>query len=102
MSSEDSIDVCCFLEIFHKKSARRSILDAHNAWIQQGLDDGVFLLVGSLEQGQGGAILADNAELQDLHKRVNDDPFVAAQVVVAEIHEITPHTTDQRLSFLVG
>ena len=91
-----------FLKFSTKKALAGQFMDAHNAWIQQGLDDGVFLLVGSLEQGQGGAILADNAELQDLHKRVNDDPFVAAQVVVAEIHEITPHTTDQRLSFLVG
>ncbi len=27
-------------------------MDEHNAWIKQGFDDGVFLLVGSLQPNQ--------------------------------------------------
>jgi uncharacterized protein YciI len=73
----------------------------HNDWIQRGVDEGVFLLVGSLNQGQGGAILADNTTLPELQRRVDQDPFVSEQVVEAQVLEITPHHTDQRLSFLL-
>ncbi|MFG2875691.1 hypothetical protein ACGFYU_11910 [Streptomyces sp. NPDC048337] len=31
----------------------------HQDWIRRGMEDGVFLLVGSIRPGQGGAILAD-------------------------------------------
>ena len=91
-----------FLKFSTRKDLASRFMDAHNAWIQRGVDEGVFLLVGSLEQGQGGVILAGNTGLHDLRQRVNDDPFVDAQVVVAEIHEITPHITDQRLNFFLS
>lgn len=84
------------------KSRAGTFMEGHNAWIQRGLEDGVFLLVGSLQPNQGGGILAHNTTLQDLQARVNDDPFVAGDVVSAEIHEITPSVTAQRLKFLQG
>jgi uncharacterized protein YciI len=77
-------------------------MDAHNAWIQRGVDEGVFLMVGSLQQGMGGVVLADNMELRDLQERLSGDPFVTEQVVTPEILEITPHITDQRLRFLLA
>ena len=58
-------------------------------------------MVGSLQPGLGGAIMAHNISLADLKARVNDDPFVAQNVVSAEIHEITPSRADERLQFLV-
>jgi uncharacterized protein YciI len=77
-------------------------MKGHNEWIQRGFDDGVFLLVGSLKPSLGGAIVAHNTSLSELQSRVQDDPFVAAKVVNAEIVEITPSKADTRLDFLVG
>ena len=74
----------------------------HNEWIQRGFDEGVFLLVGTLQAGSGGAIVAHNTSLSDLQSRVNADPFVADGIVNAEIIEITPSKVDTRLSFLLG
>ncbi len=37
-----------------------------------------------------------------LQSRVNDDPFVTNKVVDAEIIEITPERTDERLAFLIN
>ena len=88
------------LKFSSNKSQSGQFLEAHNAWIKRGFADGVFLLVGSLRPNLGGGILAHNTSLSDLQARVNDDPFVAQDVVSAEILEIAPARTDARLSFL--
>ena len=75
---------------------------AHKAWIKRGFDEGVFLLAGSIQPNLGGGIVAHNTSLPDLQDRVNDDPFVAENVVIAEIIEITPSKADERLNFLLG
>lgn len=77
-------------------------MDGHNAWLRRGFEAGVFLLAGSLQPKLGGAILAHNTTLAALQDRVKDDPFVAEDVVSAEILEISPSKTDERLSFLLG
>lgn len=77
-------------------------MDGHNEWIKQGFEDGVFLLVGSLQPNLGGAVIAHNASLTELQERVISDPFVAEDVVSAEILEIDPKKADKRLSFLVS
>lgn len=82
------------------KDQAKPLLAEHGEWIQRGFDDGVFLLVGSLQPNLGGGILAHNTSREDLQRRVNEDPFVAKEVVAAEILEITPHNTDHRLRFL--
>ena len=74
----------------------------HKEWIKRGFDDGVFLLTGTLQPGLGGAIVAQAASLPDLRRRVNDDPFVAENIVSPEILEITPSNVDERLRFLLG
>ena len=76
-------------------------MDGHKAWIKRGFDDGIFLLSGSIQPSSGGAVLAHNTSLSDLQSRVNDDPFVAENVVSAEILEITPGRADERLGFLL-
>ena len=76
-------------------------MEGHNEWIKRGFDDGVFLLVGSLQPSLGGGLMAHNISLADLQARVNDDPFVVHNVVLAEILEITPAKVDERLQFLV-
>lgn len=72
----------------------------HKAWLAQGFDDGVFLMAGSLQPNQGGGIVAHNTTLAALQTRVSEDPFVAENVVQAEILEIAPSRTDDRLAFL--
>ena len=77
-------------------------MEGHKEWIKRGFDDGVFLLVGSLRPNLGGGIMAHDTALPDLQNRVNEDPFVAENVVIAEILELTPSRTDERLKFLLG
>ena len=85
----------------NKANAGR-FMDGHKDWIKRGFDDGVFLLAGSLQPNSGGGIVAHNTSLPDLQSRVNDDPFVAENVVSAEILEISASRADERLKFLLG
>ena len=87
---------------FADKSKATPLMEGHKAWIKRGFDDGVFLLVGGLPPNLGGGIVAHNTTLADLQSRVGDDPFVAEQVVTAEIIEIAPTRADARLSFLAA
>jgi len=89
------------LKFSENKSQAGEFMDAHNQWIKLGFDDGIFLLVGSLQPGLGGSIVAHNSSLADLQNRVNNDPFVAEGIVNADILEIDPKMADDRLSFLV-
>ena len=89
------------LKFSDNKDRAGQFMDGHNTWIKRCFDDGVFLLVGSLQPNLGGAIVAHNTSLTDLQDRVNDDPFVAENVVSAEILEISPAKTDERLKFLL-
>jgi uncharacterized protein YciI len=84
------------------KAQAGTFLEGHRAWIKRGLEDGVFLLVGSLEPDSGGAILAHGTSRPELEARVSEDPFVAEGVVTAEILEIEPAKADERLAFLLA
>ena len=89
------------LKFSGNKSQAGQFMEGNKAWIKRGFDDGVFLLVGSLQPSLGGGIVAHNTSLPDLQSRVNDDPFVAENVVTAEILEIEPSRVDERLKFLL-
>lgn len=91
-----------FLRFSTHKDRAGAFMAAHKAWIDQGVADGVFLLVGSLEPKGGGAILAHGVPLADLQLRVSLDPFVEHDVVSAEISEVEPSRVDDRLRFLMG
>lgn len=91
-----------FLKFAEHKEKAPAFMDAHNAWIQQGFDDEVFLLVGSLADGQGGSLLAHNIDEPALRRRVDEDPFVQHGIVAAEIMAIVPARTDARLEFLLN
>lgn len=90
------------LKFSDNKGQASQFMEGHKAWIKRGFDDGVFILSGSLQPSLGGGVLANNTSLADLQTRVNADPFVAENVVSAEILEITPAKTDERLNFLLG
>lgn len=83
------------------KSAAGQHMAGHQEWITRGFDDGVFLLTGSIQPGLGGAVLAHNTSRGELEGRVCADPFVAGDVVTAEIIEITPGLAGDRLKFLL-
>ena len=90
------------LEFSGNKGQAGRFMEGHKDWLKRGFDDGVFLLAGSLQPSLGGGIVAHNTSLSDLQSRVNDDPFVAEDVVSAEILEIAPARADERLKFLLG
>ena len=89
------------LKFSGNKAQAGQFMEGHKEWIKRGFDDGVFLLVGSLQTNSGGGILAHNTSLSALQDRVKDDPFVAQDIVTAEILEIAPSKADERLAFLL-
>jgi uncharacterized protein YciI len=90
------------LRFSENKDQAASYMEGHNQWIRQGFEEGVFLLVGSLQPGIGGSVIAHGEPLHALENRVNRDPFVVANIVTAEILDIEPHKADERLGFLLG
>ncbi|CAM3358137.1 YciI family protein [Thalassospira profundimaris] len=91
-----------FLKFAENRPKAPEFVDAHKAWIKQGFDDGVFLMVGSLQPNMGGAVLAHGVSRDEIETRVNEDPFVVEGIVSAEILEISPARADQRLDFLMA
>ena len=77
------------------------LMAAHNAWIRRGFDAGVFLLVGSIRPGLGGALWAHATTRDELEARLCEDPFVVHDVVTFELLEISATMADPRLAFLV-
>lgn len=88
------------LKFSRNKENAQEFMKAHMNWIQQGFSDGIFLVVGSIKTGLGGAVIAHNTTLSDLKERVDADPFVIEKIVEAEILEIGLAKWDQRLEFL--
>lgn len=76
-------------------------MDGHKAWLKRGFDEGLFLMAGSLQPDGGGGIVAHGISRAGLKALVDQDPFVSAGVVRAEIVEIAPARADQRLAFLM-
>ena len=89
------------LKFSANKSKAGEFMDGHNKWIQQGFQDGVFLLVGSLKPNLGGSVIAHNISLSELQEIIEKDPFIKENIVTSEILEIDPKKADERLNFLV-
>jgi uncharacterized protein YciI len=90
------------LKFSDNKANAGEFMEGHNAWVQRGFDEGVFVLVGSIQPALGGGIIAHNTSLSELEDRVQEDPFVSENIVAAEIIEISPAKADERLTFLLG
>ncbi|CAN7681207.1 YciI family protein [Neorhizobium sp. LjRoot104] len=88
------------LKFSASKAKAPHLMEGHNAWLKRGFDEGIFLLSGSIQPSAGGAVLAHNTSRADLETRVQQDPFVVEDVVTADILEIAPGRTDDRLAFL--
>jgi uncharacterized protein YciI len=102
LPGEDATMFIVLLRFSKNKGKGAELMPAHNEWITRGIDEGVFLLVGSLQPRAGGMILANNTTRSDLETRVSQDPFVANDVVSAELLEISCSQADPRLGFLLG
>ena len=101
-SSTAAIDMfIVFLRFSINKTMAAELMPGHNAWIARGIEDGVFLVVGSLQPALGGVVLAHGIRRADLESRITEDPFVANDVVKAEVFEVSPAKADPRLSFLI-
>ena len=59
-------------------------MDEHVDWIRGGIDEGAFLCAGSLQDHQGGVVIAFGLEEEALDRRLAEDPFVAHGVVAVE------------------
>ena len=90
------------LRFSERKDHAPEYLDGHRAWLKQGFDTGMFLLAGSLKPGIGGGVLAVADSQEEVFDFVNQDPFVVANVVTAEILEMEPARADNRLNFLLN
>lgn len=90
------------LRFADNKSKAGEFMSAHNAWIKRGFDEGVFLMVGSLQPQLGGAIVAHDTTRTELEARLLEDPFVVHDVVKPELLELTPSKADSRLEFLLA
>jgi len=84
------------------KARAKDFMSAHNNWLQQGFDDGVFVLAGSIDTAKGGAMLAHNESLVEVTARIAQDPFVQNDVVSPTIISINTSKTDPRLAFLAS
>lgn len=89
------------LRFADNKSRASEFMEGHNQWIQKGFAEGIFLMVGSLQPSLGGSVIAHGLSREALEARVGEDPFVAENIVTAEILEIEPSKADERLSFLL-
>ena len=90
------------LKFSNNKAAAAEFMAAHNEWIAQGFADGVFQCVGSLVPAAGGALLALGEGREVLESRVDTDPFVQNDVVIAEIIEVDVKKTVTALETLKG
>lgn len=88
------------LKFSANKAKAPALMEGHNAWLKRGFDAGIFLLSGSIQPSAGGVVLVHNSSRADLETRVQQDPFVVEDVVTADILEIAPGRTDDRLAFL--
>lgn len=90
------------LKFADNKAQAGEHMAGHRQWIQRGMKDGVFLLVGSLKPAGGGVVLAHGVTREALERRVNEDPFVEHRIVSVELIEIEPAMADERLKFLLA
>lgn len=89
------------LRFGNNKASAPTYMKEHNAWIANGMSDGVFQCVGSLNTG-GGFVLAHGENDDEIRQRVDDDPFVRHEIVVAEIHRVDVNRTVPQLEYLVS
>jgi uncharacterized protein YciI len=89
------------LKFSTNKANASQFMDGHNSWLKDGFAKGIFLLAGTIQPKQGGAILAHNATFEQIQTIIQEDPFVSEGVVIAEIIEISPSKVASQMDFLL-
>jgi uncharacterized protein YciI len=89
-----------FLKFGAERARAKEHMPGHAAFIERGVAEGVFVLVGSLEPSLGGALLVHGPTRAELDALLVEDPFVAHGVVSVEVHTVSPAGCDARLAFL--
>ncbi|PIR33365.1 MAG: hypothetical protein COV37_16420 [Bdellovibrio sp. CG11_big_fil_rev_8_21_14_0_20_39_38] len=90
-----------FLKFSENKSLASDYMEDHKKWIKKGIEDNVFMIVGSLQPNLGGGIIASCNSYLEVESRVKEDPFVEKDIVKYEIYELTPSIANEKFkSFL--
>lgn len=90
------------LRLTARRDKAPEFMAGHKRWLDQGYQDGVFALSGSLSAGAGGMLLVYNTNRVALEQRLAEDPFVAQDIVSVEIIEAAPGRVDERLQFIAA
>ncbi|MFB9885828.1 DNA-3-methyladenine glycosylase I [Balneatrix alpica] len=67
------------LKFAAQAAAAKDHLSGHQAWLQQGFDQGLCLLAGSLVEPKGGALLLQSQDRAEVEAWLAQDPFVQHQ-----------------------
>ncbi|VAW52450.1 hypothetical protein MNBD_GAMMA05-1073 [hydrothermal vent metagenome] len=89
------------LKFSDNKSKAPEFMQGHKDWIKRGFDESLFLISGSIKPNMGGCIIAHNTSQEKLQQYVNEDPFVARNIVTAQVLVISANQVDKRLNFLL-
>ena len=90
-----------FLRFGPNRARAGQWMAGHKQWIQEGIADGSFLMAGSLDNAQGGVVIAAGQDGNALDARVAQDPFVIHGVVSAEVHAVAPSLMSEDLAPLM-
>ncbi len=90
------------LEFGQNKALAKDNMAEHQTWLNKGFDEGMFVLSGSLKTKGGGGIIAKGVSLETIISYVNEDPFVARNIVTSQIIELSASKLDDRLAFLLS
>jgi uncharacterized protein YciI len=79
-----------FLKFAQNRARAGELMAEHNQWLADGFASGAFVVAGSLDNAQGGVLIARDMDQAVLLERVRQDPFVVHGVVAAEVHGFKP------------
>ena len=77
-----------YLKYVDNHSQGQALMGKHESWVQQGVEDGVFITAGPIRANLGGGILAHNTTRESLQARVDENPLVREQLVIPRILSI--------------
>lgn len=83
---------------FEKRA--RELIAAHRQFLQQGYDEGRFLLSGPTIPPKGGILIARAESLEQLNKFLAEEPYCKANVM--RFNKITEFNPVQNQFFLSG
>lgn len=76
--------------------------DAHLVWVNENVENGIFLLASAKVSGLGGMIVAKSIARESLHKIIAQDPYVTHDLVEYQIIDVDVKMTQPELEFLKG